>query len=435
MKIVLHVTAHMGGGVGKILSSLATYENNQYIHKIVLLEKPQKSNFYDICIKNNIDIYVCEDIDTIFNMMDEVDIVQIEWWHHPKMAELLSKFNGKKCRLVIWSHISGCNYPFLPFEFVKRVPFMFTSKYSLENPMWTDGQRDYAKNNCFVVNSAGVVKTNKRRKEEDGFFNIGYVGTLNYSKLNPNFVEYCKSVDIPNVRFIIVGDKTNEEDIKQKARDAGIEEKFEFVGYIDDVEEQLKRFDVFGYILNPFHFGTTENALLEAMGVGICPICLNQNAEKYIIDNERNGILVNSIRKYGEVIKYLYDNVNEREKLGDNARSYIKDNFSISRTVLKIEMLYNDIIKTERKEYFFFDIFGQNPYEWFLSCLYPDDKKVFLETLKEEVSLEKKEKLKKCRHILREKSKSSIIQFSDNYCNDIVLNRWKKNIVEGNDTI
>lgn len=430
METVLHITAHMGGGVGKILSSLATYKENKYKHKIVLLEKPQKNNFYDICIQHNIDICICEDVERIFELMDEADIVQIEWWHHPKMAELLSKFNGEICRLIVWSHVSGCNYPFLPFEFVKRVPFMFTSKYSVENSMWTDEQREYAENNCNIVNSAGIIKTEKSEKKKNEFFNIGYVGTLNYSKLNPNFVEFCKAINIPNAHFIIVGDKTNEYDIREKARNVGIEEKIEFVGYTDNVEAQLSRFDVFGYILNPFHFGTTENALLESMEAGICPICLNQNTEKHIIQNGKTGILVNSIKEYGEAVRYLYNNVNEREILGYNARNYIKDNFSISQTVLKIEHVYDDLMKTEKKEYYFSNIFGQEPYEWFLSCLYPEDKQMFLNSLEEHISLDLEEILKNCRYILRDKSKSSIVQFYEYYSNDRILSRWNNIILK-----
>lgn len=426
MQTVLHITAHMGGGVGKILSSLATYKENKYKHKIVLLEKPEKSNFYDICIKNNVDICVCEDISLIFDMMDEVDIVQIEWWHHPKIAELLSKFGGKKCRLVVWSHISGCNYPFLPFEFIKRAPFMFTSKYSLENPMWTNEQRKYAKSNCFVVNSSGIIKTNKRKREQDGFFNIGYIGTLNYSKLNPDFVEYCKSVNISNARFIIVGDKTNEKDIREKARRAGIEEKFEFVGYVDNVEEQLSRFDVFGYILNPFHFGTTENVLLEAMAAGICPICLNQNVEKYIVKNRRTGMLVDNVDEYGKIVSCLYENSYDREKLGDNAMDYIQYNFSISETAFKIAQVYDNLMQKEKNEYCFSDIFGQEPYEWFLAFLYPDDKEMFFDSISGNISFETEVKLKNCRYILRDKSKSSINQFYSNYPEDVILNRWKR---------
>lgn len=50
MREVLHITTHMGGGVGKVLSGAASYAartNAPYRHRILLLEQPQKMNFID----------------------------------------------------------------------------------------------------------------------------------------------------------------------------------------------------------------------------------------------------------------------------------------------------------------------------------------------------------------------------------------------------
>ena len=63
----------------------------------------------------------------------------------------------------------------------------------------------------------------------------------------------------------------------------GLENNFEFTGYVDNVYSQLSRFDIFAYLLNPYHFGATENALLEAMAYELPVIALNQSVEKHII--------------------------------------------------------------------------------------------------------------------------------------------------------
>ncbi|WDC83278.1 hypothetical protein PL321_10865 [Caloramator sp. mosi_1] len=41
---ILHITPHMGGGVGKVISELITLSKENISHKIVLLEKPEKIN-------------------------------------------------------------------------------------------------------------------------------------------------------------------------------------------------------------------------------------------------------------------------------------------------------------------------------------------------------------------------------------------------------
>ena len=46
--IILHITAHMGGGVGKVLSGIASYAVSHELscqHHILLLEQPEKMNF------------------------------------------------------------------------------------------------------------------------------------------------------------------------------------------------------------------------------------------------------------------------------------------------------------------------------------------------------------------------------------------------------
>ena len=51
MPEVLHITTHMGGGVGKVLSGVASYTarmNTSYRHRILLLEQPEKTNFGEI---------------------------------------------------------------------------------------------------------------------------------------------------------------------------------------------------------------------------------------------------------------------------------------------------------------------------------------------------------------------------------------------------
>ena len=85
MKKILHITAHMGGGVGRVLSRIATYSNNNscYRHKIILLERPEKINFIEECINNNVEVVVESDFNNIIDEALLVDIVQLEWWHHP----------------------------------------------------------------------------------------------------------------------------------------------------------------------------------------------------------------------------------------------------------------------------------------------------------------------------------------------------------------
>lgn len=422
---VVHISTHMGGGVGKVLSGISSYTNNferEYKHKIVLLEKPYKTNFIDICIGAGVEIIVCNKLEEIYEELEKADIVQIEWWNHPKMSEFMVNFPKIKTRLVIWSHISGCVYPNIPFEFIK-VPskFIFTSEYSYENPLWSEEEREYVRNNTTVINSSGGFEAfaDKSLKKHSGF-NIGYVGTLNYSKLNEDFSRYYKTVDIEDCNFIIVGDNENIEEILNDLNQSNIYDKTYIKEYVNDVSIEMQNFDVFSYLLNKQHFGTTENVLLEAMAMGLPVIVINQCAEKYLIKHMETGILINSIEEYKEAIEYIYNNPKEAYRIGQNARRFVQEKFSVKNTVASLHNLYSEVLNEDKQSYNFKDVFGSEPYEWFLSCL-GKEKERFVQIIQ---NIEKDDycgKIKVDLRILKEKNKASVHQFSRYYPHDKIL--------------
>ncbi|RDY24513.1 glycosyltransferase [Romboutsia maritimum] len=429
---ILHITAHMGGGVGKVLSGIANYakkSKTKYNHKIILLEKPEKINFIQECIDLDVEIMICENMDDIYREIKKADIVQLEWWHHPKFAEFLYEISNISTRLIIWSHISGCVYPNIPYEFVK-VPdkFLFTSECSYENPQWSEKDKEYIKRNTKVINSSGGFDRfeNKELVQHKGF-NIGYIGTLSYSKLNNKFHEYYGSINIKDSKFIIVGDSVNTKFIIDDLKKSGVYNKTHIKGYVDDVSEEMKEFDVFSYLLNKDHFGTTENVLLEAMAIGLPVVAINQCAEKHIIKHMETGILVNSIEEYKQAINYLYNHPEERKRIGQNAKQFVISEYSVKKTVEKLDEVYDEIIKEEKKMYDFKSVFGKYPYEWFLACL-GREKEEFENSLKvKEKELDyNKISINTSLIILKEKNKSSIYQFLKYYPDDTNLKYWSE---------
>ena len=60
---------------------------------------------------------------------------------------------------------------------------------------------------------------------------------------------------------------------------------FRFTGFVENVVKLYEQMDVFGYPLNPNHFGTGEQALREAMFVGLPIVAFENPCEKEIIEN------------------------------------------------------------------------------------------------------------------------------------------------------
>ena len=67
MKKILHITTHLGGGVGKALSDLLIFEKNNSsdIHDLILLEEPENPFYINKVINANSNVSICNNIDSI----------------------------------------------------------------------------------------------------------------------------------------------------------------------------------------------------------------------------------------------------------------------------------------------------------------------------------------------------------------------------------
>lgn len=439
MNKVLHITAHLGGGAGKAISGLVKCSeecSRDFKHTIIILEKPEKELFIDNCIREGIDVTVIEDLKEVIRHLSQADIVVLNWWHHPKIAELLLNFPSIPVRLILWSHINGCTYPFLPYEFSEEFNHvMFTCRYSFDNPLWDSRQKKWILDHTSLVYGMGEFTAEDFKYKCDYSigrkFTVGYIGTLSYSKLNPDFIGACKEIckRIPSVEFVLVGELDQEllEDINA----CSIKNHFKITGYLEDVAEISLTFDVFGYPLNNFNFATTENSLLEAMARALPVVALKQGTEQYIIRDGETGFLASGIEHYADIVEYLYKRSDERERIGENARNHVIRNYSLLENIERYHEACSNVIKMEKKSFNFSSVIGNKPYEIFLSSL-GTYKSWFLNSLELRLSkdtdkiCELKKEASLLPQILKGKTKSSVEHFSTHFPEDEILQFWRK---------
>ena len=207
---------------------------------------------------------------------------------------------------------------------------MFAAPFSLTLPQLQTLGKNFLKEHCTVVyglnDMAHFAKINLEPHEN---FNIGYVGTLGFCKLNPNFADFCAAVDVPNTKFIMVG----------------------------DVSKELSQMDIFSYLLNPQHFGATENALLEEMVAELPVIALNQCVEKFIIKDGETGLLVKNPAEYKDAVRKLHDDKNFAAQLGRNAKEDILRRFNIKDNRERFLKVCNAAFSADKKIHQFKDFF------------------------------------------------------------------------------
>lgn len=419
---ILHITSHMGGGVGHAIADLVTADEQNY-HSIVILQKPEKRQYIKKCEKYGIHIDEEPTIEYINHLLNYVDVVILHWWHHPVMCKFLHDFPSASVRLVLWSHISGCSYPALMYQFANKfAKIFFTSEYSFVNPYWSEEERKEIVDKSSIVYGLGKLTVMEQKIDytiKGDTVKIGYVGTLAKSKIHPAFPSICKKIidEIPNAEFYLLGDSESGEWIRKQVKELGIANKLHFEGFVDNVNERLIQFDIFGYPLNAYHFGTTENSILEAMSVGLPVILLNQATEKYIIEQNEDGILADGIDDYVSSVARLVNNENLRKELGYNASRNVKIKFSFEKNLEYFQKLIKEISRLQPQKVEFSDFIGSNPFDWFLSAVQPKDKKYI-----------KRHQLDVMQPIFLEKSKSSILHFAESYPTDKKLQEYKKEV-------
>ena len=159
-----------------------------------------------------------------------------------------------------------------------------------------------------------------------------------------------------NLRLVIVGDGPLRSELEQMSRTLGVSDYVNFMGMLDDIGDCLRAADLF---VLPSRTEGMSNALLEAMGYGVPCVATAVGGNKELLgggDGEiersgyvvgENGVLVNPEDAEGlaNASLYLMDRKELREKLGGNARSFVKGSHSIDSVAERYIDLYRHLLR------------------------------------------------------------------------------------------
>jgi glycosyltransferase involved in cell wall biosynthesis len=253
--------------------------------------------------------------------------------------------------MCIWSHISGLTPPYTFHE--KLV--MFSDRFIFASPI--SYKADTIR--CLPERELNKIKQIWTTGNIDAYshvksvphngFNIGFVGTLDYSKLHPNFLDFCSKIKIPDVQFIMCGDGCDADKIKQEVKDRGMEDKFVFTGVIEDIKPYLAIIDVFGYPLNPDHFGTCEQVLGEAIAAGIIPIVMKNPAEEYILFQSLVRFVCNDEEEYVKNIELLYRDKDKKAGIVSIIQEHITKLYDSKKMIDSWNEVFTDLMGDEKK--------------------------------------------------------------------------------------
>lgn len=412
--------------MGKVLANLAAESRRRQdgiTHTVACLEKVEKTQFVEQVQAHGGEVLISPSREVLEQHISGADIVQLEWWHHPIVAGWMCSGNWPPMRLVVWSHVSGLHPPEIPPAFV-GVPhrFLFTSPCSLDHPALAALKTTLGERMGVVVSSGGFAELPSYVVRRPGqSLRVGYIGTLNFSKMHPKIVDFVAAVRLPKFRLSLVGDPTTGDRLLTEATAKGCAERFELRGYQSNIAKELENCDVLAYVLNPLHYGTAENALLEAMAMGVVPIVLNNPAERHLVQHMETGLVVTGPEEFADALGWLATHQAERARLSANAASTVRTTFSIERTADGLWRHYEAVLGQNKRTFDFRPVFGRDPADWFRSCQgsevwrFCDDANT-------------KQIVGRGPEFLYEKTKSSVFHYQNVFPTDARLARWAQSL-------
>lgn len=415
---ILHIAAHMGGGIGSAYVGLGTCGQEQ---SVLLLEPPVDVEAVERVRSSGFRILAGLNGEDMQRELANADLVVFSWHHHPALTKFLHDLPPVPIRSVLWCHVSGNYFPEVSPGFVQKFnQAIFATPFTLELPQIKAMGEEWVRAHCSVVYGLNDLQrfAQIHRTPHDNY-TIGYVGTMGFCKLHPDFTDFCGEVRLPDARFLMVGAPSTQKKILDSAAQRGISGQFSFCGQLPDVTGALEQMDVFGYLLNPQHFGATENALLEAMAAGLPVIALDQCVERGIIRDGQTGLLVHTPEEYGKAVRFLRDNPEAAERLGAAAQKDILKRYDIRTNRQRFLAACERALAGKKSLHRFADFFTGEPADWFLTGV-GTDRECFANGHPEDAG-----------RIFHEQTKGSPAHYFRYFPEDARLARWTRDLRKG----
>lgn len=147
-----------------------------------------------------------------------------------------------------------------------------------------------------------------------------------------------------NWNIIVAGLGRLENELKQMAKEMGVQEIIKFIGFRKDILNLMYSSDLFA--LSSDTEGMS-NALKEAMAVGLPCVSTNVYGVEELFQNGKSGVMVNKgdAEAIFEGIKTVFENKELRESISYNGKELIKTVFTMDSMIGNIENLFISKLK------------------------------------------------------------------------------------------
>lgn len=367
---ILHITPHLGGGVGKAHAAIQGATDPSVGRAYYLLEEPRDRRYADLVEQAGGRLHHAGQGVSLAELIEDADIVQIEWWNHPRLYHLLATAELPPMRSLFWAHVSGLFAPYIPTGLIAAAGrFVFTSPCSLQ-ALEIAALPDAVRARLGVVGSGFGFEDERAANEMQAGETsaaVAYLGTVDFVKMHPAFFDVVDAVDNADIHVSVWGGFDVQGEPARRARAMRHPERVRLEGQTADPRAALQAAGIFFYPLREDHYGTAENALIEAMSLGLVPVVLANPAENAIVTDGVNGVVAADPADMAARLGRLLANPEERARLSVAARATARDRSQPRRSAGLLEEHYREMMVEPKTRIDFAGVLGSAPADWFLS--------------------------------------------------------------------
>jgi glycosyltransferase involved in cell wall biosynthesis len=181
-----------------------------------------------------------------------------------------------------------------------------------------------------VVRVGMVARMNHRYKNHSGFLRIA---ALIHSRL-------------PNAEFVLAGDGPLRQELEREAASLGLGGSIIFLGDRQDMPAVLASLDI---AVLTSDSESLSNVILEAMAAGLPAVAYDVGGNSELLGDQR-GILIpaGNESSFADAVGELLSDAALRERMGQHARQFAQENFSLERVRQRYIDLYVELLRKKR---------------------------------------------------------------------------------------
>jgi glycosyltransferase involved in cell wall biosynthesis len=174
---------------------------------------------------------------------------------------------------------------------------------------------------------------------------ISLIGTLSHKKGQLVFLSAARNIltRFKGIEFLIVGEGPLKEELKNKAKELGIESSVRFLGLQQDIPAILSLTDIF---VLPSLYESLPNAILEAMAAGLAVVATDVGGVAEAVEDKQSGFLVEpkNSQAIADAIIKLLENEELRQAMGQRGREIVKKKFGLEKMISDYDNLYTSLL-------------------------------------------------------------------------------------------